>query len=87
MGFWTRLFSRTRKEQELQEEIDIHLSMEMQQRIERGESREDAFSNARKDFGNTFGNRVAASVHHSGKTAHRAMARLRRMDIRVARIF
>jgi hypothetical protein len=87
MAFWTRLFTRTRKEQELQEEIDVHLSMEMHQRIERGESREDAFANARKDFGNAFGNRVAASVHHSGKTSHRAMARLRRLDIRVARIF
>ena len=52
MAFWSRFFGRTRQEQELEDEINAHLSIEVRQRIERGESVEEARSNARRDFGN-----------------------------------
>ncbi len=49
---WKALFRRKQREQELDDEINLHLAMETQQRIERGESPKDAHTNARKDFGN-----------------------------------
>src|SRR5262245_58340145 len=52
MAFWNRLFNRKRKYQELQQEIAAHLALETQQRIECGESPDDARANARRDFGN-----------------------------------
>ena len=41
-----------RKERELEEEINSHLAMEIQQRMERGESPEEARLRANRDFGN-----------------------------------
>jgi len=41
-----------RREQELEEEIQSHLQMAIRDRIERGESAEEAESAARRDFGN-----------------------------------
>jgi putative ABC transport system permease protein len=52
MPFWTRFFNRHRKEQDFEEEIRAHLAIEVQQRIERGESPDEAHRRALKDFGN-----------------------------------
>jgi predicted permease len=52
MSLWTRFLHRERKEHELDEEIDAHLSMDIQERVEQGESLEAARSSARRDFGN-----------------------------------
>jgi putative ABC transport system permease protein len=52
MAFWSRFFNRKRKEQEFEEEIHAHLAIEVQQRIERGESPAEAHRRALKDFGN-----------------------------------
>src|SRR5262245_60788128 len=46
--FWRR----RDKEQELEAEINTHLEMEIQQRMERGASEEEARRGARRDFGN-----------------------------------
>jgi transcriptional regulator len=51
--WWKTLFRRRRLEQELEDEIQSHLTIESRQRMERGESPEEAERNARKDFGNT----------------------------------
>jgi predicted permease len=45
-------FRRRRNEQDLDAEIDAHIAMEIQQRVERGESAEEARQNACRDFGN-----------------------------------
>src|SRR5262245_20015296 len=45
-------FRRPKKELELDDEIEAHLAPEVQQRIDRGESRADARSNAVREFGN-----------------------------------
>ncbi|MBI4472225.1 MAG: ABC transporter permease [Acidobacteria bacterium] len=45
-------FGRKRREQELDDEINAHLEMEIRQRIDRGESAEQARANAHRDFGN-----------------------------------
>src|SRR5262245_3514946 len=47
-----RVFRRRQKEQDLDEEIQGHLKMEILQRIERGESPDDARANAIRDCGN-----------------------------------
>ena len=49
---WKSFFRRRQLEHELEEEIQSHLAVEAQQRVERGESPADAAKNARKDFGN-----------------------------------
>src|SRR5690348_9178206 len=49
--WWKALFRQRQIEQELEDEINSHLAMEVQQRIDRGESPADAHRNARKDFG------------------------------------
>jgi len=46
------VFRWRQKEQDLDEEIQGHLKMEILQRIERGESADDARANAIRDFGN-----------------------------------
>jgi hypothetical protein len=51
MASWLRFFQRARKEQDLDAEIEAHLAIEVQQRVERGESPDDARHNARKEFG------------------------------------
>jgi putative ABC transport system permease protein len=47
-----RFFSRRRRDEELDDEIRTHLSMAIQDRIARGESRHDAERAARREFGN-----------------------------------
>jgi len=49
---WKALFRRKQLEQELEEEINSHLAVDVQQRIERGESLRNAREKALKDFGN-----------------------------------
>jgi predicted permease len=49
---WKALFRRKRLEEDLDDEIRLHVSIEVQQRIERGESKQTASRNAYKDFGN-----------------------------------
>jgi putative ABC transport system permease protein len=46
------LWRRRRREEELEEEIQNHLQMAMRDRMERGESAEEAESAARREFGN-----------------------------------
>src|SRR5215475_14296480 len=43
---------RRRREEELEEEIQSHLQMAIRERVERGESEEEAESAARREFGN-----------------------------------
>ena len=43
---------RRRREEELEEEIQSHLQMAIRDRMERGESPEEAESAARREFGN-----------------------------------
>jgi predicted permease len=50
--WWTRLFHRSERDQELDEEIRTHLAMATQDRISRGESASNAVANARREFGN-----------------------------------
>ena len=49
---WKRLFSRRRKEAEIDEEIQSHLRMAIQDRIERGDSPEQARTSALRELGN-----------------------------------
>src|SRR5688500_8760865 len=51
MSFWVRLFDRHRKEQDLDDEINAHLSIEIQQRVDGGEPIAEARTSARRDFG------------------------------------
>ena len=51
MTFWTRFIHRKRREQDLDDEISAHLTIEAQDRIEHGESTEEAHARARRDFG------------------------------------
>src|SRR5262245_19701392 len=46
-----KLFGHNR-ERELEEEIEAHLSIEIQERIDQGESPADAHANATRQFGN-----------------------------------
>src|SRR5689334_20643337 len=46
------LWLRRRREEELEEEIRSHLQMAIRDRMERGESAEEAESAARREFGN-----------------------------------
>ena len=52
MSFWTRLFRRRRREEELDEEIQGHLRMATQERMEQGVSAEQARVSAVREFGN-----------------------------------
>src|ERR1700742_1736856 len=47
-----RLFTRVRRDEDLEEEIEAHLAIEIQQRIAAGESPEQAELAARSSFGN-----------------------------------
>ncbi len=51
MAFWTRFVDRHRKEQDLDAELTAHLAIETQERIDQGDSVEDARSRARSDMG------------------------------------
>jgi hypothetical protein len=46
------LWRRRRRGEELEEEIQSHLQMAIRDRMERGESAEEAQSTARREFGN-----------------------------------
>jgi predicted permease len=46
-----RLFSRARRERELDEEVRSHFEMAIQERVERGEPREEAERAVRREFG------------------------------------
>lgn len=51
MSLWVRLFDRRRKEHELDEEINAHLLIEEQERVDGGEPVAEARMSARRDFG------------------------------------
>ena len=61
------IFHRRRLEQDLQDELSSHLDMDEQERIQRGESPEEAHYNARRDFGNLL--RPAENARESWGTA------------------
>ncbi|MCU1262994.1 MAG: hypothetical protein JWO80_5879 [Bryobacterales bacterium] len=52
IGRIRQFFQRTRREEDLDEEIQVHLAMEAEQRIEAGEAPGQAECSARKSFGN-----------------------------------
>ena len=54
MRFWKRLFHRRQRENELDEEVRIHLRMATQERMERGETAEQARASAVREFGNVI---------------------------------
>jgi putative ABC transport system permease protein len=45
-------FRRQRKDADLEAEIQAHLAIAIEERVERGESRAEASANARREFGN-----------------------------------
>ena len=51
MSFWD-LFRRRRREEELDEEVQAHLQMAVQERMEQGETAEQARTSAVREFGN-----------------------------------
>src|SRR6266404_4977079 len=63
----TAIFHRRRLEQDLQDELSSHVNMDTQERVQRGESPEEAQYNARRDFGNVV--RSAENVRDSWGTA------------------
>lgn len=52
MNFWKGLFHRAKRHDDLSDEIEAHLRMAARERIERGESAEDAETAVRREFGN-----------------------------------
>jgi putative ABC transport system permease protein len=52
MNLWNWLFHRREREEELGEEVQTHLRMAAQERIEQGETAEQARSSALREFGN-----------------------------------
>jgi putative ABC transport system permease protein len=52
MSFWNWLLHRKRREADLEEEIQGHLRMAAQERMEQGESPEQARASAAREFGN-----------------------------------
>jgi predicted permease len=48
------LFRRVRLERELRDEIESHLRMDERERLEHGESQDEAYYGARRDFGNSI---------------------------------
>ena len=52
MSFWNWLLHRKKREADLEEEIQGHLRMAAQERMERGESPEQARASAAREFGN-----------------------------------
>jgi putative ABC transport system permease protein len=52
MSLWDWLFRRHEREEDLDEEVQSHLRMAAQERIERGESAEQARASALREFGN-----------------------------------
>jgi len=54
MSLWDRLFRRRRREAELDEEVQTHLRMAVHERMEQGESAEQARAAALREFGNVI---------------------------------
>jgi hypothetical protein len=52
MSLWEWLFRRGQREEEPEEEIQAHLNMAAQERMEQGESAEQARTSAIREFGN-----------------------------------
>jgi predicted permease len=52
MSFWDWLFRRRLREEELDEEVQAHLRMAAQERMEQGETAEQARASAVREFGN-----------------------------------
>ena len=52
MSFWDWMFRRRRREEELDEEVRSHVRMAAQERIEQGETAEQARASAVREFGN-----------------------------------
>jgi hypothetical protein len=52
MSLWEWLFRRREREEELDEEIQAHLNMAAQERMEQGETAEQARTSAIREFGN-----------------------------------
>ncbi len=52
MNLWHRLFRRQQRDEELDEELQSHLQMAAQERMERGETADEARSSAMREFGN-----------------------------------
>jgi len=52
MSFWDWLFRRRRREEELDEEVQAHLRMAAQERMEQGETAEQARASAVREFSN-----------------------------------
>jgi putative ABC transport system permease protein len=52
MNLWDRLFRRQQQDEELDEEVQAHLQMAAQERIERGEPADQARASALREFGN-----------------------------------
>ncbi|SPE42537.1 hypothetical protein SBA3_60012 [Candidatus Sulfopaludibacter sp. SbA3] len=51
---WKRLLARHKLDRELDEEVRAHFRMAVEDRIQRGESRQDAERNASREFGNAL---------------------------------
>ncbi|MGO9274825.1 MAG: ADOP family duplicated permease [Terriglobia bacterium] len=54
MSLWNWMFHRRRREEELDEEVQAHLRMAAQERIEQGATAEQAHSSAVREFGNVI---------------------------------
>jgi hypothetical protein len=52
MSLWDWLFRRRQRDEELDEEIQAHLRMAARERIEQGETAEQARASAVREFGN-----------------------------------
>ena len=52
MTLWEWLFRRRQREEELDEEVQAHLRMAAQERMEQGETAEQARTSAVREFGN-----------------------------------
>ena len=52
MSLWNWIFRRRQREEDLDEEIQAHLNMAAQERIQQGESAESARVSAVREFGN-----------------------------------
>jgi hypothetical protein len=54
MSIWDRLFRRRQREEELEEEVQAHLRMAAQERMEQGETGQQARTSAVREFGNVI---------------------------------
>jgi predicted permease len=52
MNLWDRLFRSQQKDEDLEDEVQAHLQMAAQERMDRGETAEQARSSAMREFGN-----------------------------------